>query len=689
MGAQQPYMYDAERRDSRSPEKPFDPKAVTRASWEPESKKSKKKDGPLISFNRHPDAHEAPTGRTSKFRPMSGTIKWWIKFTRHVQLVLRLLEFIGGGGLLVLMILLTNVDPLTSWILRIAPGVVAISCVYAMWHLARPAHSRPPNSSAAYQLFAAFTDLAVLPLYAFGVISVMNHGAEWTTIMAASKELQDYLVESEHYLLLSAGGLHVISLCISIWLCLMFRRIANMPPDMNPLESHLTSRVKQHKRNKSSVATNYTAISEDSKRLSTPLENYRSSGDPYEDLSRPPSIPFMHTRSGSRDSFASSNRDSRSDLPNRQYQITPGNSPRNSATSLADLKQRMSTPQLAQRASYTEVPLHEAGVSTPSTPTTGVATVPAPSPHQPTNASPTRIAKFTESWYASESLINRTQERQRALNAAERKRQSQQRQSQYEALSHRYNFDDSDDDDDDGANYNLGRGNNRYDDIIRPDYSDFEDSDRDDDDNVQSSPINVTAQLHPNPLRLNPVPIPEPLCTPSSSSSSKEKISSGVVPRDSALSEVSPNSGCVTSGSHDIADEKPRTSASFWRRSIIVAGAGGRKDKDNNRGSRDLGAGATRQVRNSSIQPDADFYAKPYGELKPATPPIMVGAGAGSSDATTGGGGSARQVSGTDYGDLGGGAWRRRVSGKVAEEGLAGGENSGGQRYSRYSILNE
>jgi hypothetical protein len=76
--------------------------------------------------------------------------------------------------------------------------------------------------------------------------------------------------------------------------------------------------------------------------------------------------------------------------------------------------------------------------------------------------------------------------------------------------------------------------------------------------------------------------------------------------------------------------------------------------------------------RNSSIQAEDSFFAKPYGELKAATPPIIVGGGG-------------RQVSsGNDY-DLGGeyGRFRRNVSGKVAEEGMAG------RRVSRYSVLNK
>ncbi|XXG99159.1 GPI inositol deacylase [Hypoxylon texense] len=671
MGIQQPYLYDSDSRDSRLPEKPFDPKAVTRASWEPKPRRPKKQDGPLVSLNRHPDAHEVPTGRTSVVRPMSSSTKSWIKFMRYFQLFFRVFEMITGAGLLTLMILIGNVDPLTAWVLRITPGVVAISCVYAIWHFIRPANARPPASSAAYQAFAGVMDLAVIPLYSFGVIATRNHGGEWNLIVASTPQFAEALVLSEYYALICGAGMHAVSLGVSIWLGLMFHRIASMPPDMNPLEDHLTSRAKYHKRNKSSVATSYTAVSEYSKRLSTPLEDYRSSGAPYETLSRPPSIPFMHTRSGSRDSFASSKRDSRTDLPSRQYQVTPGNSPRNSprnsvAGSLADL-QRLSTPRLAQRGSYTEVPLHETGVApaSPSSSRPSSVTI-APSPHQPINASPTRVAKFTEAWYASESLINRTQERKRAQDAAERRKsqlsQSQSRsqsQLQYEALNPRYDFNDSDDDDSDREN------------MMRPGFSDSED-DHDEDGNVQSSPINVSGQMHPNPLRLHPVPAAQQpqITTPSPLSTPRQKTpfrSSAARESVGALSEISLNPRSV-SGSQDIADEAKTAAApattSFWRRSTIGK-------------SRRAGAGGG--VRNSSIQADSDFYAKPYGELKPATPPIM-----GITSTSTSAAGARQVSSGNDYADLGSGtAWRRNVSGKIAEEGLAG------RGYSRYSILND
>ncbi|KAI1849948.1 hypothetical protein JX266_004327 [Neoarthrinium moseri] len=606
---QQPYLYDPDRSDPRfSPTKPFDPKAITRASWESKPSTPKKKDGPLMSFNQHPDLHEVPPGRNTNFRPMSNRTKSWIVGMRRVQLGLRCFELVGAVGLVTLMILISNVDPLTAWVMRIAPGVFAIASVYAIWHLSRSAGSRTPASSAAYQLFAAFTDVAILIFYVYGGLSVVNHGTEWGTLLY-NETLVAYFVPAYYYTLIGAGGLHVVSLLISLWLGLMFRRITNMPPDMNPLEDHLTAR---HKRNKSSIATSY--MTESSRRLSTPLEERRRSGAPYETLSRPPSIPFMHTRSNSRDSFVSS----KGDLPSRQYQVEPSNSPRNSVASAAELK-RLSKPA-SNRGSYTEIPLHETGSPRHSN---GID-----SP----NASPTRVGKFTESWYASESLINRTQQRQRAMNAAATSANASKSRA-YEAVSQQY--DDVSDDDSD-------RENN-----MRPDLDD-----------MAYLADSITGNgSHPNPLRSNPTPVSSVGSSevssvappvPSHGVSGGPRSKTPYYPRVSALGEISSNRRSV-SGSQDITDQKP---------GMLAA---------------PVGAGMGRN-RDSSIQPEDAFYSKPYGDLKPATPPIMVGTG--------------RQVSsGNDY-DLGSapgayGKYRRNVSGKAAEEGMAG------KRYSRYSVLND
>lgn len=58
MGAQQPFLYQSERYNpdvyDGFPSTPFDPKAVTRASFQAKRPRPKP-DGPLVSINRHPE----------------------------------------------------------------------------------------------------------------------------------------------------------------------------------------------------------------------------------------------------------------------------------------------------------------------------------------------------------------------------------------------------------------------------------------------------------------------------------------------------------------------------------------------------------------------------------------------------------------------------------------------------------
>jgi hypothetical protein len=55
MGVNPPFLYDPVKTEGpRSPYKDFDPKAVTRASYEPRAPRPKST-GPLISFNQHPE----------------------------------------------------------------------------------------------------------------------------------------------------------------------------------------------------------------------------------------------------------------------------------------------------------------------------------------------------------------------------------------------------------------------------------------------------------------------------------------------------------------------------------------------------------------------------------------------------------------------------------------------------------
>lgn len=104
MGVQQPYLYSAQRNESRFPETVFDPKAVTRASWEPKPRRPKQ-EGPLVNFNQHPEyviATSAPSRRvlgTGYWLLTQDTALTWFSHTEqatthHLVLALR----VGSNG---------------------------------------------------------------------------------------------------------------------------------------------------------------------------------------------------------------------------------------------------------------------------------------------------------------------------------------------------------------------------------------------------------------------------------------------------------------------------------------------------------------------------------------------------------------------------------------------------------------
>jgi hypothetical protein len=128
-------------------------------------------------------------------------------------------------------------------------------------------------------------------------------------------------------------------------------------------------------------------------------------------------------------------------------------------------------------------------------------------------------------------------------------------------------------------------------------------------------------ELRPHPLRLNPPAEQRERTSP-------PRAKTPYFPFKDSLTDISSNARRV-SASRDIADEK---------------------------------LAFTSQKRQSSIQPESEFYARSYGELKSATPPVMIDS-------------NNRKVStGNDYNQNATGAYgRRNVSGKMAEEGRAAG----------------
>ncbi|KAH7133457.1 hypothetical protein EDB81DRAFT_803969 [Dactylonectria macrodidyma] len=498
-GAQQPFMYSAvQRNDTRLPEVAFDPKAVTRASWEPKKFKPKP-DGPLVSFNRHPDAHMVLSYRSNNYSSMSPRIKGWIKWLRILQLLLRILELVGAAGILVLVILMTKIETVTGWIMKITPAIVTANCLYAIYHLCRDSSGRPPASSSAYHLFSAMTDVSATPIYAFCALTVHNKADGWKTVLA-NQDLMHIFVPAVYYTFIGAGSLHLVSLSTSLWLGWMFRKISLMPPDMNPLEDNLTARPK-HKKAKSSVTT-LSTMDMDS-RISTPRDSRRMSGLPYNGTERPPSVPFMHTRTGSSTTVESRG--------SRQYQIVPGSRdsiasqiPGSRGSIASRDTKRASATRSYRRDTYTEIPLNDPSSSRP--------------PSSSNRNSQTRPAKFTETWVPTDSLISRTNQRNREMAASKTSAQNRGSKS-YEALTERYYHGDSSDDEYGDENIQI----------------------HNDDDET------LGGELRPHPLRLNPMETDR--ATP-------PRAKTPYFPLGNSLSEVSPNTRRV-SASQDIADEKP------------------------------------------------------------------------------------------------------------------------------------
>lgn len=97
----------------------FDPRAATRASFEPRPAPRSKPTGPLVSFNQHPDSWLILPTSSANVNILNPKVKEWIKLSRALQLILRCFELLLAAALLTMMILLSNVDNVPKYILCI------------------------------------------------------------------------------------------------------------------------------------------------------------------------------------------------------------------------------------------------------------------------------------------------------------------------------------------------------------------------------------------------------------------------------------------------------------------------------------------------------------------------------------------------------------------------------------------
>ncbi|KAH3970758.1 hypothetical protein HBI56_138390 [Parastagonospora nodorum] len=311
VGRFQPYLYDAPVDDST-----FNPKAVTMASRMPPSPPKKKQEGPLIDFNKHPDSYLIlPYGNTNA-KPMNKKTKTFIKIARWVQLFFRVCTLLGAVGVLLCSIFIRGTTDTEGYIMRIPPGADLVICLYAIYHLVRNAKSRPPGSSASYHFFALVTDAGFIPFYVFTVLlsrrnSDMEAGTvgRWRTMFPTDEETNKVLLTT-WLTSVAVAGLHLISLFLDMYLLVIFRKIAKLPPDMNPLEDNLTSRRKtKHKHKNSSISALTPLTGDQEKRFSNLSSQSTVPGDRLSqmdplisrDIPSPHKhqVAFMHTRTNS------------------------------------------------------------------------------------------------------------------------------------------------------------------------------------------------------------------------------------------------------------------------------------------------------------------------------------------------------------------------------------------------------
>jgi hypothetical protein len=156
-------------------------------------------------------------------------------------------------------------------------------------------------------VFASTLDAGLIPFYVFTAViahaEYTQDAYHWSTMFKSSNLTVD-ISEAMFICAAANAGLHLVSLSLSIFLAVIFRKISQLPPDMNPLEDNLTARPKRSRKE----------IDIDEKHMSSSTLN-STMEDPL--IGPPRSVPFMHTRG---QSFGDSNRGSVDMMMNEKRQ---------------------------------------------------------------------------------------------------------------------------------------------------------------------------------------------------------------------------------------------------------------------------------------------------------------------------------------------------------------------------------
>lgn len=188
--------------------------------------------------------------------------------------------------------------------------------LYAVYHLLRSPKSRPAASSASYHFFALVTDAGFIPFYVFiAILSKRNLDDEagtvgrWRTFFPTDEET-DKILLTAWLMATTTAALHLMSTILDLYLIIVFRKIARLPPDMNPLEDNLTSRRRAKHQHKNSSISAMAPLVHPNNRFSAQTtssmdtDHRHSQGAPLISEREIPSpdrnqMSFMHTRTNS------------------------------------------------------------------------------------------------------------------------------------------------------------------------------------------------------------------------------------------------------------------------------------------------------------------------------------------------------------------------------------------------------
>jgi hypothetical protein len=159
------------------------------------------------------------------------------------------------------------------------------------------------------------TDAGFISFYVFTAILAKRNlnvdaGTEgrWRTFFPTDEET-DKVLQTTWLTATVVAGLHIASIVLDVYLVLIFRKIASLPPDMNPLEENLTSRRQTKHKYKNSSMSATVPLTQEGKRFSaqtskTSLYDRNSQTDSLMGGGEIPSperkeMSFMHTRGNS------------------------------------------------------------------------------------------------------------------------------------------------------------------------------------------------------------------------------------------------------------------------------------------------------------------------------------------------------------------------------------------------------